>query len=223
MDAGFAPVGLVFETAPPPARQRAPNTLRWVIEGIDTLAPELRRVLLAPEEALALSVTGATDAAVLVPIYLEQGEPHAVFTRRREDLRRHAGEISFPGGRRDPGDADLMATALREAEEEVGLSPTAVEVSGALQPTPTIATGYAVYPFVGVIEAGMAWTLSPREVAEVIELPLSTLRAGYGRRRLVRRGLPIRTDTYVVGDHLIWGATARILADLFDRIAPLLT
>jgi 8-oxo-dGTP pyrophosphatase MutT (NUDIX family) len=223
VDAGFAPVGLVFETAPPPARQRAPNTLRRVIEGIDTLAPELRRVLLAPEEALALSVTGATDAAVLVPIYLERGEPHAVFTRRREDLRRHAGEISFPGGRRDPGDADLMATALREAEEEVGLSPTAVEVSGALQPTPTIATGYAVYPFVGVIEAGMAWTLSPREVAEVIELPLSTLRAGYGRRRLVRRGLPIRTDTYVVGDHLIWGATARILADLFDRIAPLLT
>ena len=223
MDAGFAPVGLVFETAPPPARQRAPNTLRWVIEGIDTLGAELRRVLLAPEEALALSVTGATDAAVLVPIYLEQGELHAVFTRRRDDLRRHAGEISFPGGRRDPGDADLMATALREAEEEVGLSPTAVEVSGALQPTPTIATGYAVYPFVGVIEAGMAWTLSPLEVAEVIELPLSTLRAGYGRRRLVRRGLPIRTDTYVVGDHLIWGATARILADLFDRIAPLLS
>lgn len=219
----FALVGLVFETAPPSGRRRAPNRLKRVIEGIDALGAELRRVLLAPEEALALSVAGATDAAVLVPIYLDQGELHAVFTRRREDLRRHAGEISFPGGRRDPEDADLMATALREAEEEVGLDPAAVEVSGALQPTPTIATGYAVYPFVGVIEPGMAWTLSPREVAEVIELPLSTLKAGYGRRRLVRRGLPIRTDTYVVGDHLIWGATARILADLFDRIAPLLS
>jgi 8-oxo-dGTP pyrophosphatase MutT (NUDIX family) len=194
-----------------------------VIEGANTLDAALKRVLLAPEEALGLSVRGGTEAAVLVPIYLDQGELHAVFTKRREDLRRHGGEISFPGGRRDPEDADLMATALREAEEEVGLSPSAVEVSGALQPTPTLATGYAVYPFVGVIEAGMAWTLSPREVAEVIELPLSALRAGYGRRRLVRRGLPIRTDTYLVDDHLIWGATARILADLFDRIEPLLS
>ena len=67
----------------------------------------------------------------------------------------------------------------------------------------------------------MAWTLSAREVAEVLELALDDLRAGYGRRRLLRRGVPIRTDTYVVGDDLIWGATARILADLFERIDPL--
>jgi len=91
---------------------------------------------------------------------------------------------------------------------------------GALQPTPTIATGYAVYPFVGVIEGGRTWRPSAREVDEVLELSLADLRSGYGRRRLIRRGLPIRTDTYVVGDHLIWGATARILADLFDRIDP---
>ncbi|HET9719671.1 MAG TPA: CoA pyrophosphatase [Solirubrobacteraceae bacterium] len=194
-----------------------------MLEGAEILGAELERVLLTPEDALGLSVAGTTEAAVLVPVYLEDGELHAVFTRRHEDLRRHAGEISFPGGRRDPGDADLVHTALREAEEEVGLPRDSVEVCGALQPTPTIATGYSVYPFVGVIEAGMAWTLSAREVAEVIELPLVALRSGYARRRLVRRGLPIRTDTYVVGDHLIWGATARILADLFDRIGPLLT
>jgi 8-oxo-dGTP pyrophosphatase MutT (NUDIX family) len=144
---------------------------------------------------------------------------HAVFTKRRDDLRRHPGEISFPGGRRDEGDADLLATALREAEEEVGLPAGEVRILGALQPTPTIATGYAVYPFVGMIEAGRAWTLSPREVASVLELPLDALREGYGRRRLLRRGLPIRTDSYVVGDELIWGATARILADLLDRLA----
>jgi len=76
-----------------------------------------------------------------------------------------------------------------------------------------------VYPFVGLIEPGREWTLSAREVAEVLELPLGELVAGYGRRRLVRRGLQIRTDTYVVGEHLIWGATARILADLLERIA----
>ena len=118
-------------------------------------------------------------------------------------------------------DPDLLATALREADEEIGLAPAAVQVVGALQPTPTIATGYAIYPFVGLIEPGLAWTLSAREVAEVLEFALDDLRAGYGRRRLLRRGIPIRTDTYVVGDDLIWGATARILADLFERIAPL--
>jgi hypothetical protein len=111
---------------------------------------------------------------------------------------------------------------LREAHEEIGLAPKSVEIVGALQPTPTIATGYAVYPFVGLIDSGRTWTPSVGEVSEVLELSLSQLLSGYGRRRLIRRGVPIRTDTYVVGDHLIWGATARILADLFDRIGPLL-
>jgi 8-oxo-dGTP pyrophosphatase MutT (NUDIX family) len=182
----------------------------------------LGRALLSPAEATALDAFGRTDAAVLVPLYIDGGELHAVFTKRREDLRRHPGEISFPGGRYDEGEPDLQSTALREAEEEIGLPSSAVEIVGALQPTPTIATGYAIYPFVGLIEPGLAWTLSPREVAEVLELPLGELRDGYVRQRLVRRGLPIRTDTYVVGDHLIWGATARILSDLFDRITPLL-
>jgi 8-oxo-dGTP pyrophosphatase MutT (NUDIX family) len=185
------------------------------------LADGLRRVLLAPEAAVALDVRGRTDAAVLVALYVDAGRLHAVFTRRREDLRRHAGEISFPGGRYDETDSDLEATALREAEEEIGLPPASVQMLGALQPTPTIATGYAIYPFVGLIDAGRAWTLSAREVAEVLELPLADLLAGYARRRLIRRGIPIRTDTYVAGDNLIWGATARILADLFDRIGPL--
>jgi 8-oxo-dGTP pyrophosphatase MutT (NUDIX family) len=188
-----------------------------------SIRDDLRHVLLSPEEAIALEVRGRTNAAVLVPLYLEDDGLHAVFTKRRDDLRRHPGEISFPGGRYDEGESDLRATALREANEEIGLPPTAVEILGALQPTPTIATGYAVYPFVGLIESGRTWTLSAREVAEVIELPLSALLAGYARRRLVRRGLPIRTDTYLVGENLIWGATARILADLFDRIGPLLS
>ncbi|OAI39888.1 coenzyme A pyrophosphatase [Actinobacteria bacterium SCGC AG-212-D09] len=183
---------------------------------------ELRRVLLSPLDATALDVLGRTDAAVLVPLYIDGGELHAVFTKRRDDLRRHPGEISFPGGRQDDDDGDLQVTALREAEEEIGLPREGVELVGALQPTPTIATGYRIYPFVGLIEPGMTWTLSAREVALVLELSLSRLRDGYIRQRLIRRGLPIRTDTYVVGDHLIWGATARILSDLFDRIGPLL-
>ncbi len=182
------------------------------------LVDRLRTRLLDPADAIALDVRGATDAAVLVPLYLAPGGLHAVFTRRREDLRRHPGEISFPGGRRDLTDADLLATALRETEEEIGLPAAEVEVLGALQPTPTIATGYAVYPFVGLIAPGRAWALSPREVAAVLELSFADLRSGHARRRLLRRGLPVRTDTYVVGDELIWGATARMLADLCDRL-----
>jgi 8-oxo-dGTP pyrophosphatase MutT (NUDIX family) len=182
------------------------------------LAAKLQNRLLAPEAAVELEVSGATNAAVLVPLYERDGEIHAVFTRRRDDLRRHPGEISFPGGRHETGDADLVQTALRETDEEIGLRPAAVRIVGALRPTPTIATGYAIYPFVGVIEPGARWTLSPDEVASVLELTLTDLRAGYGRRRLLRRGLPIRTDTFVVGDELIWGATARILQDLLERL-----
>jgi 8-oxo-dGTP pyrophosphatase MutT (NUDIX family) len=184
---------------------------------------DLRRVLLSPEEATRLEVRGRVDAAVLVALYVQDDQMSAVFTKRQDDLRRHAGEISFPGGRCDKEDRDLAATALREAEEEIGLPRESVDIIGALQPTPTIATDYAIYPFVALIDPGRGWTLSPREVEQVLELPLPALLAGYARRRLVRRGLPIRTDTYVVGPNLIWGATARILADLFDRIGPILS
>jgi 8-oxo-dGTP pyrophosphatase MutT (NUDIX family) len=186
---------------------------------IESLRDRLRRVLLAPDAAVAIDVHGGTDAAVLVPLYVEDGRVHLVFTKRGQDLRRHAGEISFPGGRRERDEDDLRTTALREAEEEIGLPRTVVEIVGALQPTPTIATGYAVYPFVGLIDPGRRWKPSVAEVAAVLELSVDALVAGYGRRRLMRRGLPIRTDTYVVDDHLIWGATARILSDLLDRLS----
>ncbi len=160
---------------------------------------------------------GRTDSAVLVPLYADDaGAVHAVFTRRRHDLRRHAGEISFPGGRRDHGEG-LLDTALREAHEEIGLDPAAVEIAGALEPVGTFVTNYAIYPFVGLIEAGLEWVPADTEVAEVLELPLEAVRAGHGIRRLVRKGIPFRTDTYEVGPHLIWGATARIVADLLRR------
>ncbi len=169
---------------------------------------------------MQIQVHGRTDAAVLVPLYLDasDGRLHAVFTKRREDMRRHPGEISFPGGRRDDADAGLRDTALREAEEEVGLPRDHVELIGALQPTPTFVTNYAIYPFVGMIDPGFAWIPQDTEVAEVLELALDDVRAGFGRRRIVRRGMPFRTDTYQVGDHVIWGATARIVADLLDRL-----
>jgi len=178
-----------------------------------------RDLLLSVEEAAAMDAPGGkTEAAVLVPLHGWPDNPGLVFTERRGDLRRHAGEISFPGGRRDPGE-ELLETALREADEEIGLSPGDVEIVGGLPPIGTFVTSYKVHPFVGLIEPGMNFTPNPTEVESVIVASLEDLKAGYDKRRLVRRGVPIRTDTYVVGDALIWGATARILGDLLERLA----
>ena len=183
-----------------------------------SLTEVLRGVLLDPADATRLPVHGRIEAAVLVALYVEHGELHAIFTRRRRDLRSHPGEISFPGGRRDDGES-LLEAALREAEEEIGLARDDVCVLGALKPVPTIATSYAVYPFVGMIEPGGTWTPSASEVDEVLELRLAELRAGRERRRLHHRGIPFRTDVYDAGEGLvIWGATARIVGDLLARV-----
>jgi 8-oxo-dGTP pyrophosphatase MutT (NUDIX family) len=187
----------------------------------DSTLAALREVLLPTDLAAAIEVRASVQAAVLVPLHMKRGVLHAVFTRRHHELPRHAGEISFPGGRRDAEDADLMATALRETHEEVGLPADSVELIGALEPIPTIVTGYAIHPFVGIVPSNFRWKPSDREVAEVIDLPLPAVAAGYQRRRLVRRGAAIRTDTYVVDQHMIWGATARIVSDLLDRTGPL--
>jgi 8-oxo-dGTP pyrophosphatase MutT (NUDIX family) len=178
----------------------------------------LASVLLSPEEAQAMKAPGATNAAVLLPLYGHPERPGLVFTERRLDLRRHAGEISFPGGRQDFPDEDLRVTALRESEEEIGLPREEVELVGALPPVGTFVTSYKVHPFVGLIEAGLPLEPNPAEVAAVLELRLDALRQGYGMRRLVRRGVPIRTPTYTVGDQMIWGATARILAEFLARL-----
>ncbi|MGA8364698.1 MAG: CoA pyrophosphatase [Solirubrobacteraceae bacterium] len=159
-------------------------------------------------------------AAVLVALFSasDHQDPHAVFTRRRTDLRRHAGEISFPGGRRDPEDADLAETALREAEEEIGLPRAQVSLLGELPPVSTFVTNYVIHPFVGLIPTGLHWEASPTEVDAVLELPLDALRAGRTRTRMKRRGISFETDAYIVDDHLIWGATARILESLLERL-----
>jgi 8-oxo-dGTP pyrophosphatase MutT (NUDIX family) len=159
-------------------------------------------------------------AAVLVPLFMrgEPARPHVVLTRRRADLRSHAGEISFPGGRRDPEDPDLAATALREAEEEIGLAREHVRLLGELEPTSTLVTGYLIHPFVGSIPEGLAWQLSAREVDAVLELPLEAIQSGRTRTQLERRGITFETDAFVIEDHLIWGATARILEHLLERM-----
>jgi 8-oxo-dGTP pyrophosphatase MutT (NUDIX family) len=180
----------------------------------------LGEALLTPEEAAAMAGREGTQAAVLLALYGWPQEPGLIFTERRADLRRHAGEISFPGGRRDPGDANLAATALREAEEEIALDPRAVELTGALPPVSTFVTGYRVHPFVGTVAHPGELNLrpNPSEVETVLTFDLDLLRSGFRMRRLVRHGIPFHTPTYEVDGQLIWGATARILADLLERL-----
>jgi 8-oxo-dGTP pyrophosphatase MutT (NUDIX family) len=178
---------------------------------------ELRRLLLSPEEAEGIDAHGRTEAAVLVPMHGWPDNPGLVFTERRSDLSRHAGEVSFPGGRRDEGE-ELLDTALREAEEEIGLSRDRVEVAGALPPIGTFVTNYKVHPFVGLIEEGLRFEPNPDEVESVLVASLDDLAAGFAKRRLMRRGVPIKTDTYTIADNMIWGATARILGELFERL-----
>ncbi len=156
---------------------------------------------------------------MLVPLLQDpSGGIQVVLTRRRSDLRRHAGEISFPGGRRDPQDASLTDTALREAREEIGLDPDRVTLLGELGATATFVTNYLIHPFVGLISAGLTWRPSPHEVDAVLELPIEELRRGRTRTSIERRGFTFQTDAYVVDGHLIWGATARILEQLLERL-----
>jgi 8-oxo-dGTP pyrophosphatase MutT (NUDIX family) len=178
----------------------------------------LREALLRPEDAEAMDAHGKTEAAVLVPLYAGADGPGLILTERRIDLRRHAGEISFPGGRRDSPDEPLLTTALREAEEEIALARSEVQVLGALPPIGTFVTNYKVHPFVGHVAEGTELAPNPDEVAKLLRFPIEELRGSFQMRRLVRRGIPVRTPTYEIGDYMIWGATARILSELLDRL-----
>jgi 8-oxo-dGTP pyrophosphatase MutT (NUDIX family) len=156
-------------------------------------------------------------AAVLAPL-IEKPEPALVFTVRASGLSRHAGEVSFPGGLQDPGEA-LVETALREAFEEIGLAKRDVEILGALPPVHTSVSGILVIPFVGMLEAPPGFTLSDDEIAEVLTVSVTQLAA-------VEREVEHRFEdagtwrgwAYDVERHTVWGATGRMLHSLLEAI-----
>ncbi len=156
-------------------------------------------------------------AAVLVPIIDHLEAPHVLLTKRVPSLRAHAGQISFPGGRIDDTDADPVAAALREAQEEIGLSARHVEIAGTLAPYRT-GTGYAVTPVVGLVRPGFALTPNPAEVSEAFEVPLAFLIDPANRRRHSGIWKGQRRQYYAMPyqQHYIWGATAAMLVNLAD-------
>jgi 8-oxo-dGTP pyrophosphatase MutT (NUDIX family) len=161
-----------------------------------------------------------TCAAVLVPLLLKEGEWHVLVTQRTQHVEHHKGQMSFPGGACDPGDADLMATALRETFEEVGVPPEEVEILGALDDFVTI-THFAVTPFVGVIPHPFDYRLNGHEVEDVAEVPLSFL-LDPSHLRVEQREYNGRLYDVLFwdyGPYTIWGATARILKSFVDLIS----
>lgn len=166
-----------------------------------------------PPEHLPPGGFGA--AAVLVPLHEKDGVPHVLVTLRRHDLKRHAGQISFPGGRLEPGEATLAA-ALREAEEEIGLDPARAEVLGRLSETVVLQSAFRLTPWVASVPYPFPYAAAPREVEAIWHVPIPALLAPGVHRteRRVAYGMDVDVHYYEVEGRTIWGATARILSEL---------
>lgn len=161
---------------------------------------------------MADSTTGERPAAVLLLVYQRDGEWTTLLTERSKHVSGHRGEISLPGGRPEPGDRSLFATALREAQEEIGIDPLAVTLLGALAPVSTYVTNYSITPFVAHLTRPV-FIPNEHEVAALIELPLVHLVTPGTLREEIweRNGLSRTVYFYDYSQRVIWGATARIL------------
>lgn len=171
-------------------------------------------------ETLGLERRAPRPSAVLAPLFDHEGEAHVVLTRRSLALRAHAGEVSFPGGRAEDGDADLVATALREAEEEVGLDPASVEVVGELDHLATITSGSFIVPYVGILPGHPDLRPTSAEVDQVLHVALSELMApDVFREELWVLGEVHRPIVFfeLYGD-TVWGATAAMLRQLLGFV-----
>ncbi len=158
-------------------------------------------------------------AALLVPLQVQSGELRVVLIRRADSPLQHAGQLAFPGGEREVGDEDEVATALRKADEELGIAPDTVMVLGQLDEFCT-PSGFSIAPVVGVLPSSVEPVPHADEVEAVVRLPLLYLAnpALIEEQEVIVAGLPIRSPIFHYPAHRIWGATARILADLLSRL-----
>lgn len=186
-----------------------------------------RLFTLSEAERLADSVEGchpeARRSAVLLPLFEHAGRPHLLFIRRAATLRAHSGEIAFPGGKADPEDSSLLATALREAYEEIGLAVQHVVPLGVLSPVFTVVSNYMITPVVGFLPEGLgALQLQPSEVAEILIAPLVELAnpAIFHTEQWKREDNVRTVYFYDYGSYRIWGATGRILTTFLATLSP---
>lgn len=160
-------------------------------------------------------------AAVLVPLFYDGKEYHVLLTQRSNQVLYHKGQISFPGGKPHKADSNLLETALRESWEEVGLEPKDVEVIGELDDTPTKTSGFIISPFVALVPYPHKFTRNPREITEILAIPLSALmdRANCRQEFVDNDGEPATEYFYEYNGQVIWGATARIIKQLLDTLS----
>jgi 8-oxo-dGTP pyrophosphatase MutT (NUDIX family) len=171
---------------------------------------------LATEDAANVS----RASAVLAALYDDAGEAVVILTRRAQHLRSHRGEVSFPGGGEEREDADLVATALREAHEEVGLEPSAVEVVGELDHLRTITSRSFIAPYVGLLSEPPDLVPDPGEVARILRVPLSDLLADgvFREERWGIAGMDRAICFFELEDETVWGATAAMLRNLLALV-----
>ncbi|WP_010543432.1 CoA pyrophosphatase [Sphingomonas elodea] len=193
------------------------------------LADRLRRALagrpaqatpLLPGDHAFIDPAQVPSAAAVLVAVTDRDTPGVLLTRRNANLRRHAGQIAFPGGRIDPGDADAVEAALREAEEEIALPRRLVEVIGTVECYRTV-TGYAVTPVIGVVPADVPLVPSEAEVEEVFEVPLAFLLddANHQKKHALYQGHERHYYEILWKEYRIWGATAAMLVNLSRRMA----
>ena len=176
--------------------------------------------LLQSRQSEELSVPGRRLAAVLVPLYSHDGDYGVIFTKRSDHMSHHRGQIAFPGGGHEPHDRSLQHTALRESSEEIGLQPDHVRVLGQLDDLLTNNSNYLVRPYVGTIPYPYDFTLDLRETSYIIEVPLSFLRDNNPSSQVTREheGRMVESFFFDYREHVIWGATAKIIKQFLDLL-----
>jgi 8-oxo-dGTP pyrophosphatase MutT (NUDIX family) len=197
------------------------------VKGISTIQAEtlvaLQGLLPDVSKSVVLDQVDHSSAAVMVLLFIKNNEWHVLLNKRSESLQRHKGEICFPGGVWDPQDTNHYATATRETQEEIGIHPSTIQLIGDLDPV-AVSTGFLVRPVVGCITYPYSPQINSAEVAKIIEVPISLLMdpSGVREQAYLRNGTLEYSYSYVYEGQLVYGATARILTQFLEFLAPLL-